>query len=368
MPTQVEIQWITPPSAKPIRMPNSRSIKIGRDEGNHLHLPDSTVSRHHATFEPTAQGWRLIDHDSTNGVYVNGSKRKDVLLKSDDIVRIGGYSFRLIEAASLDVRELSFNLESTSITVGLGLDLGTKRQPPNQDNIGSFKDIEIATDQLEDKGYLFVVSDGMGGHKGGEVASEIVVNKTLTDYYEGDEPRISEKQIKTALDHSIQKANKEVHDSGEGDESLADMGATLVSAVVTKDRVVIASVGDSRAYRLRDNSLEQLTIDQTMAQELYARGALSTHEFKNSPLHHTLIQAMGRNEALDINFTSKSLRPGDVILLCSDGLSNVVADSDIIAILSDYKGESAAQKLIEQANANGGPDNISVVVMHVPAK
>ena len=193
-----------------------------------------------------------------------------------------------------------------------------------------------------------------------------MVNKTLESYYEGPEPLDKASQIETALADSIQKANEIVVQTGQEDEHLADMGATVVSAVVTEEQVVIANVGDSRAYRLRAGVLEQLTIDQTMAQELYDNGILNTQEFQRSPLNHTLLQVVGQNEAVDVQLTRRSFLPGDVLLLCSDGLSNVVNEADIVAILSQFKGEAAAEKLIERANANGGPDNITVVVLHVP--
>ena len=164
-----EIQWLNPPSAEPIRIPPSKSIKIGRDTSNHLHLPHHAVSRHHATFEPAGGGWRLVDNGSTNGVTVNDKKQKNVLLAPGDVIRIGSYVFRFAESDALSVREFSFELEHRAITVGLGRDVGKQRDLPNEDHAGAFADLDVTTEQLANKGYLFVVSDGMGGHSGGKL-------------------------------------------------------------------------------------------------------------------------------------------------------------------------------------------------------
>ena len=365
MTIDYELQWLQPAAAKPLRLPPNQRITIGRDEDNNLHLPDGLVSCLHASLEPTEQGWRLIDNRSTNGTFVNEERHTEALLRAGDIVQIGAYIFQIVEAVTTDALEFSFDIESKAITVGLGLDVGKVRQPPNQDSIGSFSDQELTTEQLAKRGYLFVVADGMGGHKGGEVASEIAVEKSLEEYYKPDTNIDSTKEKKAALGDSYREVHNEIRRRADQDDALADMGATMVTALVTDEEIVIGNVGDSRAYRLRAGQLEQLTIDQTFAQQLLSQGVLSTEEFETSPLNHILSQALGRGDQPEVEFVSKSVKKGDVFLLCSDGLSNVVPEQEMITILQTSQGKDAANRLIEQAKSNGGPDNVGAIVLHI---
>ena len=218
----------------------------------------------------------------------------------------------------------------------------------------------VLTDALP----LVAVADGMGGHEGGEVASQLALEqlKAWKDRLSaGDDPS-------GQLREAFTDAHRAVFDKGRAEQNLAGMGTTLTAGWIDGDKMTLAHVGDSRAYLLRGGKLRQLTQDQTVAQEWVRRGRLSEDEAATSPHRHILLQAIGADtDDLDIEMGSVRLRPGDRILLASDGLYGMVHDADEIRdlLVSNVDPDEACRALVEAANRAGGEDNISVVIVDV---
>lgn len=213
---------------------------------------------------------------------------------------------------------------------------------------------------------LVGVADGMGGHEGGEVASQLAV-QTLRSWKERLEGRAGEDALAILRD-AFTEANRVVSQKGVEDETLLGMGTTLTVGWLDSGTLSLAHVGDSRAYLLRGTRLQQITEDQTVAQEWVRRGRLSEEEAAASPHRHILLQAIGADtDKLDIETTTVPLRPGDRLLFASDGLTGMVKEHEQLRGLlsSDPNPDGVARALVDAANAAGGEDNISVVVVDV---
>jgi len=212
---------------------------------------------------------------------------------------------------------------------------------------------------------LVAVADGMGGHEGGEVASGIAIDvlRTWKDRLEGLSGRDAAEKLREAL----ADANRAVYEKGREEETLLSMGTTLTAAWANDDVLALAHVGDSRAYLMRGGKLQQLTEDQTVAQEWVRRGRLSAEEAETSPQRHILLQAIGAEpERLHIDTMTVELRPGDRLMVASDGLSGMVRERDLEQILQSHPDpDEAVRVLVDAANASGGEDNISVVLLDV---
>jgi len=213
---------------------------------------------------------------------------------------------------------------------------------------------------------LFVVADGMGGHAGGAVASRLVV-ETMPAALGGDpDPDVR-------LAQAIRAVNRLVWETAQREPDLRGMGAAVVAALIDPTARVAAIVhaGDTRAFRVRDARLEQLTEDHTLVQELVRAGRLAPEDAEAHPQRHVLTRAVGVEAEVDFASRVDSLEPGDVLLLTSDGLHGCVTASELIEAAgrsaTDAPGACAA--LVARGNARGGPDNLSVVVVHVgPAR
>jgi PPM family protein phosphatase len=207
---------------------------------------------------------------------------------------------------------------------------------------------------------LFAVADGMGGAQAGEVASALAAGALEESGADGGgERRVSE---------LIQEANRRVHERATTDAATAGMGTTITAALVEPDgRVVFGHVGDSRAYLLRDDKLEQLTNDHTLVAELVRRGELSPGEAQVHPQRSVITRALGTDPDVDVDTFAVDAQAGDVYLICSDGLSSMVGSRDIEEILRKYRGdlEAASKALIQAANRGGGEDNITAVLFAV---
>lgn len=213
---------------------------------------------------------------------------------------------------------------------------------------------------------LFIVSDGMGGHAEGATASKLVVESLPLILREKMDKLKSagSKPIRKVIEKSIVELNKHVRKEGAqgtGDES---MGATLVMALQKNDRIYIANVGDSRAYILRKNRLRQLTRDHTVVAELVEEGHIEPEETREHPEQHIITQCVGIDAGVKAFVCSVAVKKDSRFVLCSDGLTAVVPDSQIKKILKRHdEPESACKALIATANAAGGPDNITVLVV-----
>ena len=206
---------------------------------------------------------------------------------------------------------------------------------------------------------LFVVADGMGGAQAGEVASGLAV-ETLGDRapQNGD--------VEAELSEAIVEANRRIHDKAQSDRELSGMGTTLTAAFVHEGKVTIGHVGDSRAYRYRDGELAQLTDDHSLVAELERHGKLTAAEARVHPQRSMILRALGIGAEVEVDTYCFTGEPGDVFLLCSDGLSGLVHDQVIGEVLNTAdKLEEAAQELVELANLSGGPDNITVLLFRL---
>jgi serine/threonine protein phosphatase PrpC len=207
---------------------------------------------------------------------------------------------------------------------------------------------------------LFAVADGMGGAQAGEVASGLAAGALEESGANGGgEQRVIE---------LIQEANRRVHQRATTDATTAGMGTTMTAALVERDgRVVFGHVGDSRAYLLRSDRLEQLTDDHTLVAELVRRGELSPGEAEVHPQRSVITRALGTDPDVDVDTFAVEAQAGDVYLICSDGLSSMVDAGDIEEILRRHRADlpAASKALIQAANRGGGEDNITAVLFAV---
>jgi PPM family protein phosphatase len=202
---------------------------------------------------------------------------------------------------------------------------------------------------------LFAVADGMGGHQGGEVASNLALER-LERASDGD----------SDLADVVREANRAVFEQAAQDPGLAGMGTTLTAVRVQDERLHLAHVGDSRMYLLRNGSLERITRDHTVVEQLVDQGRMSAEDAKIHPQRSILTRALGVDEDIQVDEADVDVRPGDRVLLCSDGLTGMVDEDRILSILTAIPDPRAAcAALIEAANQAGGQDNITAVVLDV---
>jgi serine/threonine protein phosphatase PrpC len=204
---------------------------------------------------------------------------------------------------------------------------------------------------------LFAVADGMGGAQAGEVASRLAVD-AFREFHEADELE-PEKRVAAI----IQEANRRIYERAREDTQASGMGTTVTAALVGEESVSIGHVGDSRAYRLRGGQLEQLTDDHSLVADLVRGGRLTPEEADVHPQRSVITRALGTDPEVDVDAFTFEAEPGDVILLCSDGLTTMLTDEEIVAIVGEAKSlEHAAKQLVKAANRRGGEDNVTVVL------
>jgi PPM family protein phosphatase len=223
---------------------------------------------------------------------------------------------------------------------------------------------------------LFVLSDGMGGQTSGEIASHIATD-TVADYCRAAEqsslpsaerlPGLSERSGRLAA--AVRGADSAIRNAARNNPQWRGMGATIVAARLEGDRMSLAHVGDSRAYRLRSGELEQLTNDHSFVAEQVRRGVLTQQEAQQSALQNVLLRALGQEPQVEIDVSEELVLDSDVILLCSDGLTRELTDRQIANILADTgDAQTAADRLVEAANEAGGEDNITAIVLRPGGK
>jgi protein phosphatase len=207
---------------------------------------------------------------------------------------------------------------------------------------------------------LFAVADGMGGAQAGEVASRLTA-AAFREYHEADRLAPDER-----LQAIIQEANRRIYERARSDAGVSGMGTTVTAALLTGGRVTLGHVGDSRAYRIRDGELEQLTDDHSLVADLMRSGRLTPEEAEAHPQRSVITRALGTDPDVDVDTMSVEAAPGDVFLLCSDGLTTMVGDDDILGILAAAPSlDDAARELVRAANTGGGEDNVTVVLFRV---
>jgi serine/threonine protein phosphatase PrpC len=222
---------------------------------------------------------------------------------------------------------------------------------------------------------LMVLADGMGGYNAGEVASGIAVKTVLELVSEGCareqrdslEPETGLMRQTILLRDAIARANKVIHQTAKSQPQCQGMGTTIVAGLFFDNRISIAHVGDARLYRLRRNRLEQLTLDHSLLQELVDRGFYSQEEAARSTNRNYVTRALGVEASVQVDVQELEALPGDIFLLCSDGLPDMVEDEDIHLTISTFSAslEKVGEQLIQLSNEQGGKDNISIILAQV---
>ena len=208
---------------------------------------------------------------------------------------------------------------------------------------------------------LFAVADGMGGHRGGRVASHMVTGELIRIATELGRPLDGEE-----LTEALADINRKVHQTGQESAELFNMGSTCVAISVMGGRVHLAYLGDSRAYLIRTGEIQQLTSDHRVIQPMLDRGEISEDEARTHPMRNVLTRSVGVEADVEVSTADIPIENGDRILLCSDGLSDLVPPDALLEKVLDHVNlEDLATELVDSANAAGGHDNISVVVVQI---
>lgn len=208
-----------------------------------------------------------------------------------------------------------------------------------------------------------VVCDGMGGANGGNIASEaavrVIKDKLTSGYHIG----MNDNSVKHLLISSIEAANITLYSMAKNNEELSGMGTTVVLAVRNSDTLYISNVGDSRIYVVSDSGITQVTTDHSVVQMMIDNGEISPEEAKDHPKKNVITRALGVDSQVRIDYSQETLNENDLILLCTDGLTNFVDDESILEVCRTEDRYKIADKLVDLANENGGGDNITVVTV-----
>lgn len=217
------------------------------------------------------------------------------------------------------------------------------------------------TGELSNGAAWAVVCDGMGGAAGGAVASSVAVKmiseKIVNCYREG----LSENTVKNIVVSAIESANACLFDMSESSDELYGMGTTAVAVIADGDVAYIAHVGDSRAYVIRNNAITQLTRDHSVVAQMIEQGEITLDEAKSHPDRHIITRAVGVNDKINVDFLNVEITQGDILVVCTDGLSGFVTEEDMLSLTADGQYHKFADRLVSLANKNGGADNITVV-------
>jgi protein phosphatase len=207
---------------------------------------------------------------------------------------------------------------------------------------------------------LFAVADGMGGAQAGEVASRLAV-AAFRDFHAADE---LEPEARVAA--IVAEANRRIHERAVSDVTVSGMGTTITAALLDRDTIVVGHVGDSRAYLLREGTLEQLTEDHSLVADLLRSGQLTPEEAETHPQRSVITRALGTDPDVDVDTFTIQAAAGDLLLLCSDGLTTMLGDDEIAAAVQEQgKLKASAKALVRAANRRGGEDNITVVLVRL---
>jgi protein phosphatase len=217
---------------------------------------------------------------------------------------------------------------------------------------------------------LFIVADGMGGHNAGDYASrfcvEAFVQRIKTEYSDdkANETFIKERTPIGMLSDALQHTNNLLLDEAKSQEEFQGMGTTFVVATIYDSLMYVANVGDSRLYVLKD-TMEQITSDHSLVQEMVKNGELDPKDANNHPNKNIITRALGANTKVIPDYFEVELQKGDLVIMCSDGLTNMLDDEEIMKIIkdSDSNIEKAINTLVKTANDNGGKDNISIIII-----
>ncbi len=232
-----------------------------------------------------------------------------------------------------------------------------RQRPSNEDHY-----VCIRIGQPPQAAHVVAVADGMGGHAGGQVASGLAIS-ALEALIAGLDAGAARAQAEATLTAAFEAANREILRRAEVDRSLTDMGTTMVAAIASDSGATLANLGDSRAYLTRNGVIGQVTIDHSWKEEARQHN-VPVDEIANSPFRETITRSLGVDESVEVDIFSFAMRPGDCLLLCSDGLHDLVPDLEILATITGAKTlEKAGKRLIDLANDAGGRDNTTCVLI-----
>lgn len=211
--------------------------------------------------------------------------------------------------------------------------------------------------------YVFIVADGMGGHNCGEIASRVAV-EYISDYFaQNAGSYIDAEDSGPALKKLVEAANQEVWQKSLETPETNGMGTTLTMAVIAGKTVTIAHVGDSRLYLARSGDMRKVTEDHSYIEELVRKGSLTREEAENHPGKNIITRAIGSSPELDVDILSLTMETDDIMVLCTDGLTNMVCEDEIHETAGSNTPEAACEQLIEAAKRHGGEDNITVIII-----
>jgi len=229
-----------------------------------------------------------------------------------------------------------------------------RRRHRNEDSFGIFAPARPS------QAALYVVADGMGGYAAGDVASALAVEHVAAAFADGHD-----RDLAPRIELAIQAANEAINEGAAQDESRRGMGSTVVCAVMQGARLVSAHAGDSRLYRIRGGAIERLTVDHSWVEEQLRVGLLTENEARESTNRNLITRALGIAPAAEVEISHHAVEPGDLYLLCTDGLSNLVEDLELRDVASSMPPQAACEQLIRLANDRGGPDNITALIVRV---
>ena len=262
----------------------------------------------------------------------------------------------------LETRKIDINEGTRKVIASIQTDPGCVREA-NED---SGRHISPADDVTRlSKGTLTIVADGMGGHASGEVASQMAV-ELISEFYYAD----AQLPAAEALREAIELANSSIFQTSTSNEQYFGMGTTVIALALLGDTAISAHVGDSRLYRFRDGHLEMLTLDHSQVMEMVKHGVISMEQARDHEDKNVILRAVGTQSSVEVEVSEPFLvENGDLFLLCSDGLSDMLEDTEIEAILrSEANAHDACERLIAEAKNNGGHDNITAGIVRIGAE
>jgi len=232
--------------------------------------------------------------------------------------------------------------------VGILSDVGNVRKI-NEDFVGFYEGNDIS---------IYIIADGMGGHNAGEVASKLAVETTISYIKSLD----SIDDMKSALRESIKIANEKIFHLSKANQELVGMGTTVTACLVRNGKMVVANVGDSGCYIVKYNGITKITKDHSLVQQLIDEGSITEEEAASHPNKNIITRALGTNMSVEIDVFEIDLSDMKKVILCTDGLSNLVNTSEMYDIVLNNNNEDACRKLVDLSKLKGGRDNISVIV------
>lgn len=244
------------------------------------------------------------------------------------------------------------NVEVASVT-----DIGCKRSH-NEDAIAIWEPDDVA--ELARSGSLYIVADGVGGAAAGEVASRYAADVICYQHFSSKDPDLAARLVAAII-----QAGNDIFHYNQSHPEQREMGTTLVAAVVQHDRLIVANVGDSRAYLVCDDEIEQITIDHNVVARMLAQGEISDDEAAVHPWRNQLTRCLGKESDVGVDAFERQLGQDNIVILCSDGLTRHVRDEEMKQIVREDKPASAASRLVNLAKERGGQDNISIIILKI---